>query len=449
MSTIIFLVQKNIIIGYTNVIRSLKRGRNLMAIDKNKTNQLIKDIDELFETFTKPLPKEAREFLKEKVMGPVFDEVRKIIKESRPPVIFLIGRSGHGKSSLLNALANRQVAEVGDIKPTTPESIPYEINFNDRYAIWSVIDTRGIFETTKPDGALAEDATEILKKDILKYKPDIILHVISASEIRNLSNDMKVFRDIKSKLKKETEIHVPTIIAMNKVDTLGNPRDWPPEENGKKAALIKEALDYMTMDVLNVNSFQKIDLNIGIKGYEIYNDEYMGIIPVCSLEGDLWNIEALSEFVGNQLPDEALIDFYQAQERKDQLKKLSTSIIKRFATIAGTIGASPVPISDILVLTPMQLLMIAIIGGLSCREFNKETAYEFLAAAGINIGAAFGFRTAAHQLIKLIPIAGWIGSGAIAASGTYAIGKSAEAYFFSGEMRKPEEYKREWESESK
>ncbi len=91
----------------------------------------------------------------------------------------------------------------------------------------------------------------------------------------------------------------------------------------KKAALIKEALDYMTMDVLNVNSFQKIDLNIGIKGYEIYNDEYMGgIIPVCSLEGDLWNIEALSEFVGNQLPDEALIDFYQAQERKDQLKKI-------------------------------------------------------------------------------------------------------------------------------
>ncbi len=47
-----------------------------------------------------------------------------------------------------------------------------------------------------------------------------------------------------------------------------------------------------------------------------------GIIPVCSLEGDLWNIEALSEFVGNQLPDEALIDFYQAQERKDQLKKI-------------------------------------------------------------------------------------------------------------------------------
>ncbi len=78
----------------------------------------------------------------------------------------------------------------------------------------------------------------------------------------------------------------------------------------------------------------------------------------------------------------------------------------------------------------MQLLMIAIIGGLSCREFNKETAYEFLAAAGINIGAAFGFRTAAHQLIKLIPIAGWIGSGAIAASGTYAIGKSAEAISF-------------------
>lgn len=411
-----------------------------MAIDKNKTRELINDIDKLFNSIAKPLPKEARNFLKEKVMGPVFDEVRKLIEESRPPVLFLVGRSGHGKSSLLNALANRQVAEVGDIKPTTPESVAHEINFNERYATWSVIDTRGIFETTKPDGALGEDATEILKRDILKYKPDIILHVISASEIRNLSNDLKVFKDITNTLKKETGVQVPTIIALNKIDTLGNPRDWPPEDSSKKAALIKEALDYMIKDVIDGHNFKKIDLNSGIKGYEIYNDEYMGIIPLCSLTEDLWNIEALSDFIGNNLPDEALIDFFQAQERREQLKRLSTSIINKFSTIAGTIGASPVPIADILILTPLQLLMIAIIGGLSCREFNKDTAHEYLAAAGINVGAAFGLRTAAHQLLKLVPIAGWLGSGAIAASGTYAIGKSAEAYFFSGEIKKPEEF---------
>lgn len=409
-----------------------------MAIDKNKTKKLIEDIDELFLTVSKPLPKEAQKFIKDKVMDPIFEEVSKLIGESRPPVIFLVGRSGHGKSSLLNALANRKVAEVGDIKPTTAEAVAYEINFEDRYATWTVVDTRGIFETTKPDGALGEDTVEILKRDIVKYKPDIILHVVAASEVRNLSNDLKVFKDLVNKLKKETAMEVPAIVAINKVDTLGNPRNWPPEESAQKTALIKESLDYMTRDILKVKDPEKIDLNNSIRGYKISEDQYKGVVPICSLEGDFWNIETLSDLIGAHLPDEAIIDFYQAQERKSQLKGLSTSIINKFSTISGTIGASPVPIADILILTPLQLLMITIIGGLSCREFTKETAYEYLTAAGINIGAAFGLRTVAHQFMKLIPIAGWAGSGAIAASGTYAIGKSAEAYFFLGEIKKPE-----------
>ncbi len=408
-----------------------------MAIDKNKTKKLVQDIEDLFESVSKPLPKEAKKFIENKVMGPIFDEVSKLITESRPPVIFLIGRSGHGKSSLLNALANRKVAEVGDIKPTTAESVAYDINFEDRYASWTVVDTRGIFESTSPEGALDEDVVEILKRDIVKYKPDIILHVVAASEARNLSNDLKAFKEIINSLKKETKIDVSTIVAMNKIDTLGNPREWPPEASPEKTALIKEAIDYMTRDIIAAREIQKIDLTHPIKGYKILEDEYKGVVPLCSLEGDYWNIETLSDLIGSYLPDEALIDFYQAQERRDQLRKLSTSIINKFSTISGTIGASPIPIADILILTPLQLLMIAIVGGLSCREFTKETAYEYLTAAGINIGAAFGFRTVAHQFMKIIPIAGWAGSGAIAASGTYAIGKSAEAYFFLGEIKKP------------
>lgn len=408
-----------------------------LAIDKDKTKNLIEDIEKLFKTVSKPIPKEGRRFIEKKVMGPIFDEVNKLIGESRPPVIFLVGRSGHGKSSLLNALANRDIAEVGDIKPTTTETVPYEINFEDRYASWNVIDTRGIFETTKPDGALGDDAIKILRRDIVKYKPDIILHVVAASEIRNLSNDLKIFDDLIQSLEKETGVAPPTIVALNKVDTLGNPRNWPPSTSPEKTYLIKESLNYMARDIIGAD-VQKVDANDSTRGYKTLGGNYKGVIPICSLKGDLWNVESLSDLIGSHLPDEALIDFFQAQERREQLKRLSSSIINRFSTIAGTIGASPVPIADILILTPIQLLMVSIVGGLSCREFKKETAYEYLAAAGLNVGAAFGLRTVAHQLMKLIPIAGWAGSGAIAASGTYAIGKSAETYFFLGEMKKPE-----------
>ena len=38
---------------------------------------------------------------------------------------------------------------------------------------------------------------------------------------------------------------------------------------------------------------------------------------------------------------------------------------------------------------------------------------------------------------------------AIAAAGTYGIGKSAEAYFFSGERRKPSDFADDWDSTEK
>lgn len=414
-----------------------------MAIDKNATKNLIAQIDDLFDTVTRGIDQQTKTILKKSLMGPAFSEISKLIAESRPPVLYIMGRSGHGKSSFINALSGKTVAEVGDIKPTTPESIPYYITFEEVYSTWQVIDSRGIFETTTPDGAIPKDTISLIKEDILKYKPDVILHVISAPEIRALAEDLKNVHAIMSSVKQQRGTTVPTIIALNRVDTLGNPREWPPESNAKKAALIHEALEYMTYNVLQVNK-QNIDLNSAIYGYELRDDTYIGMIPICSLEGDLWNIETLSEFIGQHLPESTLLDFYQAQQRKQQLKKISDSLIKRFSSIATGIGSTPIPVADMIILTPLQLLLIALIGGLSCRSFSKETAYEYLAAAGINIGAAIGFRETARQLSKLIPFAGWAVSGTIAGASTYMIGKSAERYFFHGEIKRPDTFKKEW-----
>ena len=415
-----------------------------MAIDKNKTEDLIEEIDRIFNAVMGGLPNPARSFMKNSIMGPAMEEIKQLINESRPPVLFLMGRSGHGKSSVINALANKYVAEVGDIKPTTPDTIPYEITFPERYATWQVVDSRGIFESTKPDGAVADDAMALLEEDIVKYQPDVIMHVVSAPEIRNLGNDLKAFRNIYNKLSRATGVAVPAVIVVNKADTLGNPREWPPEENAKKAALIKDSLEYLAKEVLNVRERKHIDLNYPIKGSITRDDIYIGIIPTCSLEGEHWNIETLSLFIGENIPLNTILNFYQAQNRRNCLRQVSSQIIKRFAKIAGGIGAAPVPIADIALLTPLQLLMIAIIGGLSCREFKKETAKEYLAAAGLNVGAALGLRTVAHQLVRLIPFGGWAVSGAIASSATYALGKSAEAYFFAGELKKPELFKDEF-----
>lgn len=69
---------------------------------------------------------------------------------------------------------------------------------------------------------------------------------------------------------------------------------------------------------------------------------------------------------------------------------------------------------------------------------------NFLQLREFDVGVAYGLRTAAQQLLKLIPVAGWAESGVLAAAGTYAIGKSAEAYFFVGEIKNPEEFNKQW-----
>ena len=94
--------------------------------------------------------------------------------------------------------------------------------------------------------------------------------------------------------------------------------------------------------------------------------------------------------------------------------------------------------SDIAILTPLQLAMIAVVGGLSCRPFAKETVYEYLAAAGVNVSIAWGVREMVRQLLKLLPAAGPATSGVVAGAATLALGKAAQAYFFEGEIKKPD-----------
>lgn len=414
-----------------------------MAVNKNMTREFIEEV----ETFIPEIvPEKYRDVVMNILMGPALEELKKLIDESRPPVFYLVGRSGHGKSSLINALAGKQVAEVGDVKPTTAESLDYSITFPERYATWRVIDSRGLFETTPPKGKAPTDTVERLKEDMRKYNPNIILHVISAPEVRNLAHDLEVFSEVMNEVMDSLGVKLPVIVVLTKSDTLGNPREWPPEENARKAGLILETLEYMARDVLKVE-YETYDKNIPYKGFLLRNSRYIAVIPVCTLWNDLWNIEILSNLIGEKLPESAILDYVQAQKRKNLLKKLSSSLIKRFSTIAASIGATPIPISDIFILTPLQILLIAIIGGLSCRTVSKETIGEFLTAAGINIGGGLLLRNIARQLVKFIPGVGSVISSGIAYVGTYTIGKAAEAYFFEGIVKKPEDFKKEAEEE--
>jgi uncharacterized protein (DUF697 family) len=47
------------------------------------------------------------------------------------------------------------------------------------------------------------------------------------------------------------------------------------------------------------------------------------------------------------------------------------------------------------------------------------------------VGAGFGLRTVARELLVFVPFAGWAAKGAVAYAGTKAIGEAARRYFES------------------
>jgi uncharacterized protein (DUF697 family) len=421
-----------------------------MAIDKSRAREMVDTINTTFDAVAGDLPRPARDWLRHKVLGAAIGEVEELVLNARPPVLYLLGRSGHGKSSLLNALAGRDVAEVGHVRPQTPGADPFLITFEDVFAEWQVVDSRGIFETPIARGAGEGppiDPVDQARADIRKYRPDVILHVITASEARALAHDFQVFAEIQRGVVKDFGGAIPTVMVLTKVDLLGDPEAWPPGDHPHKAALIKDLLDYVGRDVLGARP-DRINPNASLDGFTLSAREYVGIIPVSVLPSRLWNLGTLADFVGRHLPQSAILDYAQALQRKEILRRVSTRVTRRFSAAASGIGAAPIPVADIAVLTPLQLLLVALIAGLSCRRFSREAATEFTTATGFNVGFAFAAREAARGAVKLLPALGGPLSGAIAGGTTYGIGKSAEAYFFAGETRSPVRFVREWRKRS-
>lgn len=417
-----------------------------MPIDRNKLSKLVEFMEESFNEIEKKAPTPGKKIIRKKVFEPLLGDLKKITDETRPPVMMMVGRTGHGKSSLINAISGKNYAEIDDVRSCTEEAKTYTIHFPEQYASMRFIDTRGIFESVSPDGAVKDDAIDVLESEIIAFKPDLLFHVINAKEVRALQKDIEAFKSIKKAIKKKLKYEIPTLIVISHVDILGKSSEWPIEDFPEKADKIRQLLDFLAEDVLEIESKRFIDRNNPIKGYWVEDDSYIGIIPVCSEEGKFWNIDFLIDFIGKTLPEEALLDFFQARGELAQLKVYSSKIIKSFSVAASGIGMTPIPVSDMSILLPIQVLMITIIAALSGREVSKETAAEFFGAIGINIGAAYVFKMGAQQAVKLLPIPGAAQtiSGTIAGSATYGIGKSAEAYFFHNTIQRPETFNKEY-----
>ncbi|WP_165875346.1 GTPase [Natrarchaeobius chitinivorans] len=403
-----------------------------MAVDPEKFKALREKLDELVEV--SPIREKNREFVVNNVLGPAFGEMDELIDDSRPPRLYVFGRSGAGKSSVINALANKQAAEVGAVEPTTVDSELYHISFPDRHASWDVVDSRGLFESVTPDGEIPADTVSLMKRDLEEYRPDMLVHVMTPDHVRAGKQDFETVERLREEL---GTLFPPVVYCLNKVDTHASPgAAWPPEENPSLAGDVKTNLEFVSQ-VLDEPEKTAFWENQPLRGYEFDSGENVGVVPTYAKEKPYWNVETLSWLIGDFLPIDARLQFNQAQRRERLMRKMSRSTTNRFSSIAAGVGGAPTPVADIVVLSSLQAGLVALIGSYSCRDLEWATVQDYMSAVGVSAVGGLGAREVARSLVQLAPVGGQAISGAVAAGTTWAIGRSAEEYFFNDNVVKP------------
>jgi len=142
--------------------------------------------------------------------------------------------------------------------------------------------------------------------------------------------------------------------------------------------------------------------------------------------------QAFMSLLARELPNEARVEMVRiARDRTAQIE-IAQSLVKSTTAICAAIGAQPIPLADLPILTALQLVMVSGIMYIGGRERSLRAATEFIGALGVNVGAGMVLREGTRALLKFFPGWGNVVCGMVAGAGTYAIGRAAIVYFLEG-----------------
>lgn len=136
--------------------------------------------------------------------------------------------------------------------------------------------------------------------------------------------------------------------------------------------------------------------------------------------------------LARELPNSARIEMARISKDKAVQTDIAHILVKSTTAVCTAIGAQPIPLADLPVLTTLQLVMVSGVMYVSGRERSLRAATEFVGALGVNVGAGMLLREGARAILKFFPGWGNIVCGAVAGAGTYAIGRAATVFFIEG-----------------
>ncbi len=151
-----------------------------------------------------------------------------------------------------------------------------------------------------------------------------------------------------------------------------------------------------------------------------------------SLVGSYALDATLRRMLAAELPNEARVEMVRLGGDRAAKHEIAEMLVKSTSAICTAIGAQPIPLADLPILTTLQLVMVTGIMYVSGRERSMRAATEFAGALGANVGLGMILREGTRAALKFFPGWGNVVGGMVAGAGTYAIGRAAIVYFIDG-----------------
>ncbi len=405
--------------------------------------------EKLIDELPDAIPAKTKETIKDTILGDKeLKQLMEGIDNHRPPRIFLIGRTGVGKSSLINALCGSYTAAVSDTKSCTECAQTYECKDGER-TLMEILDTRGIAESDSLNGDVS--AEDMLIDEVNKFSPDVAILMLNCTHRDDVNTDVEFLKKVAKSYADTNNLRLPIVVVINKCDEMApsrykNPEEYPQNKINKinevvqyyKGIIVKNGLKID--DIIAVSSLIDWQTPDGME-IDVEDIPNLPLRDIKNLEiafDGRYNIEELFDILVEAIQDfEAQMGLRMASRLNEVVKRLARHLNSIFSGLSGTIALTPIPVSDIYILIVIQSLLVALIASLSGRDLSLDTAREFIFSMGGVAGAGYAFRLIAQQGSKLLNLF-WPGTGSavsagVAALGTSAIGKAAIAYYIDEE----------------
>ena len=310
-------------------------------------------------------------------------------KNLHVPVLWLLGKTGSGKSSLIHAVTNDDSVKIGNgFRPCTLTACSYD--FPQEKPLFRFLDTRGLAEASydaSADITACQDRSHALVIVAKAEDPE-------QSSVLNALQQIRKSGDVAQLLLVHTGVEL-IVDLHERQQCIAHNQEQVEKTWGSTVEAV--AVDFELEDGSTV-------------GVDVLKTKLAELLPIIAQISDDKAYASLEER-----------NFYQVKKE-----------VLWYSAAAGASDA--VPAVGLVSVPAIQGKMLHSLANQYEVKWNSRTLSEFAGALGAGFGVQYASRLGIRQLVKFIPVYGQtVGSASAAAisfGSTYAIGRTACMYLF-------------------